>query len=159
MGSIRLHPSDREKYKTPDVIPFELGNIGVRQRAAFEKATKRSLKWLYEQLAGVPELDDAGNAIPEPVFNDDGSPKVTDDGSPVVRPRMTRDPETVAMLVWLALWGVGIRVPWNDRDGNPVFEIREVGIHLDLSDEDDDEDVEGEGKALTDSENTTSPTL
>lgn len=159
MGYIRFHPKDAAKYGAPVEVPFDLGGIGVRQRSAFEKATKHSYNWLLDQLRGVPELDENGNAIPVPVLDLDGSPKVDADGEPVVRMKLTRDPEALAMLAWLALWGHGIRVPWNDRDGNPVFEIREFGTRVDYSSaEDEDEDEVDEGKAPTDSENTTSPT-
>lgn len=158
MGSVTLHPKDCEKYGVSEPIPFDLGGVGVRQRAAFEKATKRSYSWLLDQLRGVPDLDEAGNAIPEPVFDRDGTPKLNDDGSPVVRMKLTRDPEALAMVAWLALWGHGIRVPWNDRDGNVVFDVRDIGLRIDFgSDEDDDDEVD-EGKAPTDSESTTSPT-
>lgn len=148
MGSVTLHPKDRAKYDAPEVIPFELDEIGVKQRAAFERASGKSLKWFYNQLAGVPELDEAGNAIPEPVFNADGTPKLSEDGTPVVRPRLTRDPEALAMLAWLALWGHGIRVPYD------TFDIIEIGLRIDLGSDDGDVD---EGKAPTDSESTTSP--
>lgn len=151
MGSVRLNPKDRAKYGGPEEIPFNLSEIGVKQRAAFEKQTKRPLKWFYDQLSGVPELDENGNAVPEPVFNRDGSPKLNDDNTQVVRVKLTRDPEVFAMLAWLALWGHGIKVPYD------TFEVIEIGLRIDLSSDDDDDEVD-EGKAPTDSENTTSPT-
>ena len=64
--------------------------------------------------------------------------------------KLTRDPECFAMLAWLALWGHGIKVPYE------TFEVIEIGLRIDLG-SDDDEDVD-EGKAPTDSESTTSPT-
>jgi len=152
MGSVRLHPKDRAKYGAPEEIPFNLSEIGVKQRSAFEKQTKRPLKWFYDQLSGVPELDENGNAVPELVFNRDGSPKLNDDGSQAVRVKLTRDPEVFAMLAWLALWGDGIKVPYD------TFEVIEIGLHIDLSSDDDDDDEVDEGKAPTDSENMTSPT-
>lgn len=161
MRYLILHPKDQEKYGAPERIPFDLAEIGIRQRTAFEKTTKKPYNWLLDQLRGVPELDDAGNAIPVQVYNPDGSPKLDADGEPVMRMKLTRDPETMALLAWLALWGHGIRQPWNDKDGNPVFDIIEVGAYIgsDTEDEDEEEAEEGdEGKAQTDSETTTSPT-
>lgn len=159
MGFIQLHPKDRAKYGAPEQIPFDLGEVGVRQREAFEKKTKRSYNWLLDQLRGVPELDENGNAIPVPVFNADGTPKLNDDGSPAVRMKLTRDPATLAHLAWLALWGFGIRLPWDDKDGEVVFDVIDSGLRVDFSsDEDDEEEDDDEGKAPTDSESTTNPT-
>lgn len=151
MGSVTLHPKDRAKYGGPEEIPFNLSEIGVKQRSAFEKATKKPLKWFYNQLSGEPELDEAGNAIPEPVYNRDGTPKLNDDGTQAVRVKLTRDPEAFAMLAWLALWGIGIKVPYDD------FDVLEIGLRINLGSDDEDDEVD-EGKAPTDSESTTSPT-
>lgn len=159
MRFIMLHPKDCEKYGAPDRIPFDLAEIGIRQRTAFEKTTKKPYNWLLDQLRGVPDLDEAGNATAVPVFNGDGTPKLNEDGSPVVRMKLTRDPETMALLAWLVLWGHGIRVPWNDADGNVAFDVIEHGIRIGSDDEEDEEgDEVDEGKAQTDSETTTSPT-
>jgi len=161
MRYLVLHPKDQEKYGAPERIPFDLAEIGIRQRTAFEEKTKKPYNWLLDHLRGVPELDEAGNAVPVQVFNPDGSPKLDDNNEPVMRMKLTRHPETMALLAWLALWGHGIRVPWNDKDGNPAFDIIEHGAYIgaDTDDEDEEEAEEGdEGKAPTDSETTTSPT-
>lgn len=159
MGFISLHPKDRKKYGAPEEIPFDLAEIGVRQREAFEKKTKKPYNWLLDQLRGVPELDGAGNAIAVPVLDADGEPKLNEDGSPVVRMKMTRDQATFAHLAWLALWGYGIRLPWDDKDGDVLFDVIDNGLRINFGpDEDDEEETGDEGKELTDSENMTSPT-
>lgn len=151
MGSVRLNPKDRAKYGGPEVMQFDLDEIGVKQRSAFEKATKKPLRWFYAQLSGVPELDEAGNAIPEPVLERDGTPRLNEDGTPAVRARLTRDPEVWAMLAWLALWGEGVKVPYD------TFDVIEHGLRIDFGSDEDDEVDEGKAPA-TDSESTTSPT-
>ncbi len=152
MANVHFHPKDQAKYGIDGPIKFVLAEVGVRQRAAFEKQTKKPLTWLYNQLSGVPELDEAGNAIPEPAWNRDGSPKLNEDGTQAVRVKLTRDPESLAMFAWLALWGHGIKVPWDD------FEVIESGLRIGPDDDEDDAEVD-EGKApTTDSENTTNPT-
>jgi len=151
-GSVQLHPKDQVKYGAPPSIPFDLNELGVKQRAAFERETKRTLKWFFNQLQGVPELDEHQNPIPVPVVNPDGSPKLDDAGNPVVKMKLTRDPEVFAMYAWLALWGHGIRVPYE------TFDVIEVGLRIDYGNDETDEDVD-EGKApATDSESSTSPT-
>lgn len=153
MALIHLHPKDQAKYGVDGPIPFVLSEVGVRQRAAFQKQVKKPLQWLYEQLSGVPELDENQNPIPVPVLNEDGTPKLGPDNQPVVRMKLTRDPEALAMLAWLALWGVGVKVPWDD------FEVIESGLRVGPSaDDDEDEDEVDEGKAPTDSASSTSPT-
>lgn len=153
MALIHLNPKDQAKYGVDGPVPFVLSEVGIRQRAAFERQVGKPLQWLYNQLSGVPELDEAGNAIPVPVLNADGTPKLNDDGTPVVRMKLTRDPESMAMLAWLALWGAGVKVPWDD------FEVIEDGLRVGPSADDaEDEPESDEGKAPTDSASTTSPT-
>jgi hypothetical protein len=142
MPSIRLHPKDCEKYGAPEVIDIDFQAIGMRQRSAVEKASGKSLRWMYEQLQGVPELDEHQNPIP--VTDRTTGELVLVDGQPV--PRLQVDPEAWVMLVWMALWGNGIKVPWND------FDIIESGFVF--TDEAEDEDP-GKGEAPTDSESTT----
>jgi hypothetical protein len=149
MPSIRLNPADREKYGTEEWIDIDYQAIGLRQRAAAEKATKRSLRWMFDQLQGVPELDDDGNAIP--VRDPATGELVLVNGQPV--PRLITDPEALAMVVWMALWGVGIKVPWDDFDvtGNGLEFKR-----LDIEVEDEDEDDSGKDQEPeTDSESST----
>lgn len=140
MGYIRLNPKDAEKFGVDERVHFEFTAIGVRQRSAFEKGAdgpKRSFRWLLDQLAGVPELDENQNPIPVPVYNLDGTPKLGDDGEPEMTPKLSRDLEAVAMFVWLVLWGAGVRTPWND------FDVLEYGLELHFFDDDED----GQGKA------------
>ncbi len=152
MAIVSFHPKDQQKYGIDAPVRFVLSEVGIRQKAAFEKQTKRSLSWLYNQLSGVPELDENQNPIPEPAFNRDGTPKLNEDGTQAVRARLTRDPESLAMFAWLALWGVGVKVPWDD------FEVIESGLRIGPDDDEDDAEVD-EGKApTTDSGSTTSPT-
>lgn len=149
LGYIKLHPNDQKKYGAPPEIPFDLAAIGIRQRAAFVRETKRSLSWLFNQLAGVPELDDAGNPIPIPVLDDDGKPVLNADGTEKVTEKLKVDDEALAMLVWLALWGVGIKRPWDTFD--PQFH------GLEILDGEDEADEPGKGEAPeTDSANSTS---
>lgn len=152
MASIHFHPKDQARYGFEGPITFVLSEVGVRQRAAFEKQVGKPLQWLYSQLSGVPALDEHGNAIPEPAYNRDGSPKLGEDGIQVVRVKLTRDPESLAMFAWLALWGHGVKVPWDD------FEVIENGLRIGPDDDEDDTEVDDEGKAPTDSASTTSPT-
>lgn len=123
MGTLRLSESDREKYGQPELIEFDLAGTGVRQRAALERETKRSYRWLLDQLSGVPELDEHQNPIPE-LDEETGEPKLVD-GEPVVK--LTTDPDAIAMFVWLVLWGKGVRVPWE------TFDIAEIGLRLNFS--------------------------
>lgn len=140
MGTIRLNPLDAERYGAPEVIDFDLRRIGVRQRGALEKATKHSLRWMLDQLSGVPEVDDVGNVIVEHVLNDDGTQKLNADGSPELAPKLGHDADAVAMIVWLALWGAGIRVAWEG------FDVTEIGLRISLANADeDDEEPEGKG--------------
>lgn len=134
MGSIRLHPADAAKYGAPEEIPFDITAIGVRQRSAVEKASRHSVRWMFDQLAGVPELDEHGNAIPVPVLDDDGKPVMEADGvTPKVEPRLTRDGDAIAMVAWMALWAIGIKVPWDS------FEIRESGFTIDARGDGEDD--------------------
>lgn len=145
MGYIRLHPADCKKYGAPEEIPFSLTSIGTRQRGAFEKSPdgpRKPWRWLLDQIGGVPELDDAGNPIPVPVIDDESGEQVrNEDGTPKVTEKLTRHPDTFAMLAWIALWGEGIRVPWEKVDPATgrvqVFDVREVGLQLNLLDEED----------------------
>lgn len=149
MGYIRLHPKDAEKYGVSEEIPFDLTAIGTRQRAAVESASRRSLRWMFDQLAGVPELDEAGNPIPMPVLDDDGNPVMEDDGvTPKVTARLTRHGDAIAMIAWMALWGIGIKVPWDDFD--PI----ESGLVVRAWDDEDDSGKDEEPE--TDSASTTS---
>lgn len=148
MGSIRLHPNDQKKYRTPPEIPFDLTAIGIRQRKAFMRETKMTLSWLYDQLAGKPELDEAGNPIAVPVLDDAGQPVLNDDGSTKVTEKLTVDEEALVMLAWLALWGIGIKIPWAE------FDLQFNGLEI-LG---GDEEGEDQGKAdvpETDSATTT----
>lgn len=149
MSSIRLHPADCEKYRAPEVLEFELAAIGVRQRSALQKASKRSLSWMFDQLSGVPELDEQGNAIPEPVIDPETGEQQVENGVPVVTERLTRDPEAVAMLVWMVLWGAGIHTPWD------TFDIREIGLKITLGAGDEDEEQGKDEEQPTSSEATT----
>lgn len=153
MPSIRLHPDDRETYGAPEVIEVDFQKVGLRQRGAVEKASGHTLRWMYEQLQGVPELDENRNPIPEPVIvPETGEQELDDAGKPMFTPRLTRDPEAIAMLVWMALWGVGIKVPWG------TFEVIESGLQLNRSEDDGEEDDSGkDDEQATDSENTTTP--
>lgn len=131
MAHIRLNPKDAEKYGCPEVVEFDFDAIGIRQRAAVEKATGYRLGWMLEQLSGVAELDENGNGIPVPVVDDDGNPVLNDDGTPKVTEKLTTDPEARAMLVYLVLWGAGVRVPWDD------FDVRLRGLEIDYGSADD----------------------
>lgn len=153
MGYIKLNPKDAEKYGVDERVDFDLTAIGLRQRAAFEQGANgpgRSLRWLFDQLSGVPKLDEAGNPIPIPVLDDAGEPVFEDDGvTPKVTPQLTRDPEAVAMLIWLALWGVGVRSPWE------MFDVRVDGLDFGFADE-GDEDLGKGDEPTTDSASTPS---
>lgn len=148
MGYIKLNPKDAERYSCPERIEFDLQDIGVRQRSAVEKACGRSLRWMLDQLMGVPELDENNDPIPIPVLDDEGNTVFEDDGvTPKMEPRLRRDPEAIAMVIYLALWGAGYRIPWD------TFDIYELGLELRLS---GDEDEPGKDEAPeTDSANTT----
>lgn len=130
MGTIHLHPDDRAKYGTPETgIPFDLSKIGLRQRAAFQREIGKPYGWFLEQLDGVPELDAAGNPIPDPVIDPATGEQKVEDGEPVFTPRLARDPEVLAMFVWLAMWGAGVKTPWD------TFEIIANGLDVDGGDD------------------------
>ena len=150
MPTIRLNPKDCERYGAPAAIDVDFEAIGLRQRSALEKASKRSLRWMYDQLSGVPELDDNQNPIPVPVIDPETGEQEIENGEPVFTPKLTRDPDAFLMLVWMALWGIGIHTPWE------TFDVIENGLRLDRSDSDGGEDEPGKGEEQpTDSENTT----
>jgi hypothetical protein len=149
MGSITFNPIDVAKYGIPETVEFDLKAFGVRQRAAVEKATGHKATWMFDQLSGVPELDEHGNAIPVPVLDDDDNPVLDEDGNPKVTEKLTRDPEALAMFVWMVLWGAGHRLDWN------AFDVCEVGLKVRIVD--DEDEPEGKDDApTTDSANTTS---
>lgn len=149
MGYIRLHEKDRARYGAPDEIPFDLAAIGVRQRAAAERASGRSLRWMFDQLGGVPELDADGNAIPVPSYGVDGEPVMEDDGvTPKMEPRLTRNGDAIAMVAWLALWGIGIKVDWE------TFEVQETGLVINASDDSDDDAGKAEESGTPESSTT-----
>lgn len=152
MGYIKLHPKDAEKYGAPEEIPFDLTTIGTRQRAAVESASKHSLRWMFDQLAGVPELDEAGNPIPVPVIDPETGEQKVENGEPVFTERLTRHGDAIAMIAWMALWGIGIKVPWDTF--NPI----EAGLIVRAFDEDEADDDSGKAdqpEAGTDLESST----
>lgn len=134
MGYLKLHPKDREKYGAPERIPFDFTTIGVRQRSAVEAAAKRPLRWMYDQLAGVPALDEHNNPIPVPVIDPETGEQQVENGEPVFTPRLTTHGDAFGMLVWMSLWGIGIKVPW---DG---FDIIESGLEINGGSPDDEGD-------------------
>lgn len=149
MGYIKLHEKDAAKFGCPERIDFEFESIGVRQRAAVEKACRRSIRWMLDQIQGVPEFDEHNNPIPIPVVDDDDNPVMEADGvTPKMTPKLRHDPEATAMLVYLALWGAGYRLDWD------TFDVRAIGLEVNFVD-DDDEANEGkdqpEESATTDS--------
>jgi hypothetical protein len=133
VGYIRLNPKDAEKYGVAEEIRFDLVDVGRKQVRAFEAETKRSYRWLIDQLRGVPELDAAGNPIPVPVIDDEtGEPVYEDDGvTPKLEPKTYVPAEAVDMFAYLILWGNGVRVPWDE------FDLREVGFLLSFLDPDE----------------------
>lgn len=150
MGYIKLHPADREKYGAPERIPFDFTAVGVRQRAALERETKKSYRWLIDQLEGVPELDEAGNPIPVPVLDDEGKPVLNEDGTEKVEPKLKRDGEAIAMFIWMMLWGAGVKVPWS------TFDIRDDGLEI-HSDGEDGESGKGDQPETDSASTTTDP--
>jgi hypothetical protein len=150
MGYIKLHPNDAAKFDAPERIDFEITNIGLRQQAAVEKACKHTIRWMFDQLQGVPELDEHNNPIPVPVVDDAGDPVMEDDGvTPKVTEKLTRDPEALAMLVYLALWGIGVRLDWN------TFDVQAVGLEVHIVDDDEANEGKDEAPPETASESTT----
>lgn len=147
MGTLRLHPKDCEKYGVAELVEFEVYGFGIRQRKAFEKATGRTLRWMFDQIEGVPELDEHSNPIPEPVIDEETGEQKVDNGEPVFEPRLVTDPDAIVMFVWLVLWGEGVRVPW------PDFDVREIGLRLNFSSDSSGEP--GKDEAPTDSESST----
>lgn len=138
MATIQLHPADQKKYGTPEIIEIDISAIGVRQRSAVERAAKRTLRWMFDQLEGVPELDEHQNPIPVPKVDPATGEQLVENGEPVFTERLTRDGEAVAMFVWMALWAINIRPAWE------TFEIRESGLVLRAAE--DLEDGDGSGK-------------
>lgn len=133
MGYIKLNPRDAAKLGVPERIDFDIADIGIRQRAAVERNCKRTIRWMFNALQGVPELDEAGNAIPVPVLDDDGKQEYEDDGvTPKMEPLLRRDPDALAMFVYLGLWGAGHRLDWDTFD-----------IHGDVEINNEDEPSEG----------------
>jgi hypothetical protein len=153
MGYIKLHEKDAAKFGCPERVDFEFESIGVRQRAAVEKACRRSIRWMLEQIQGVPEFDENNNPIPIPVVDDDGNQVMEDDGvTPKMTPKLRRDPEATAMLVYLALWGAGYRLDWD------TFDVRAVGLEVNFTD-DEDEANEGKDKPVPEASATTESSM
>lgn len=133
MGIIRLNPADAAKYGAPpEGVPFDLTAVGVRQRSALVRETRKPWGWFIDQLGGVPELDEHQNPIPVPVIDPDTGEQKVENGEPVFTPKLVQDGDAIAMLVWLALWGAGIKVPWDN------FDILATDLEIDLTGEDDE---------------------
>ena len=148
MGTIHLHPKDREKYRSPEEgIPFDLALVGVRQRAAFEREVQPYAKFL-DDLGGVQDLDEQGNPIPVPVIDPETGKQLIVDGELQFKPKLKYNGDAYAMIAWLALWGIGIKVPWDK------FDVTDTGLVIDLRDEAADE---GKAEASTTDTASTTP--
>lgn len=118
MGWIELSEEDRKRYGAPERIQFDYSQFGAKSIDAMEQAPieEDGRGWTYEDL---------GNALQRTVIVD---------GKEVTRPR----PMAIAVVVWLALRGNGVRVAWND------FELHFGGLRISWTDEVDDEGKAGE---------------
>lgn len=115
MASIELTDEDREKYGAPERIEFTYGRFGLKSIDALETEAGWTLEDLGNGLRRK-KCDEHGNVVTRDELDDNGNPILDEAGNPkqvdVLNPSM----KALAAVVWLALRGAGIRVPWDDFD-------------------------------------------
>lgn len=129
MGYIELAPEDREKYGAPERIPFTYGRWGLKAIDALEAQVievpvgeDKPRGWTVEDIDNgmrrkVRDAD--GNVVQEPELDDEGNPVLDGEGKPKMRDATRPSRTAIAVIVWLALWSNGVRVPWHDFDVPP----------------------------------------
>lgn len=136
MGWIRLSDEDTKRYNAPpDGFPFSYSRFGLKAVDAMESQIRDDAGEAYtmESLSNDlrrPLLDKDGNAVLVPELDDDGEPLV-EGGEPRMTEAVSPRPRGLAVVVWLALWSIGIRMPWDD------FEIQQVGLRIDWAERDE----------------------
>ena len=143
MSWIQLSEEDRTKYGGPEKIPFVSGRWGLKSVDALEQQAGWTMEDLSNGLSRKAR-DADGNAVTEPVLDDDGNPVLDERGEPKRSEVASPRPMAIAVVVWLALRGVGIRVPWDD------FDVSLGGLVIHWADD--------EGKAPEDQDSATSST-
>lgn len=128
MGWIQLSDEDRERYSTPERIPFVSGRWGLKSVDALEQQAGMTMEDLSNGLRRKAAEDEV---------DDDGNPKQVEVASP--------RPLAIAAVVWLALRGIGIRIPWDE------FDASLAGLVIRWVDDD-------EGKAPEDQDSATTST-
>lgn len=141
MAYLELSEKDRARYSVPERVEFQPGQIGMRAISQLRKQTGYDFEILLRLVAGVPKLDEHGEAVIEK--DAEGNPVLEDDGSPKLELR--HDEEALAAMVWVILWDAGHRVKWDE------FDIYPLGLKLVY----DDAPEEDQGKEETDTSSTT----
>lgn len=136
MGWIKLSDEDTKRYGAPaEGFPFSYSKFGLKAIDAMEsqivddEGQPYSMESLSNDLRR-PLLDANGKPVLVPELDDDGLP-VVEDGTAKMTEASSPRPRGLAVVVWLALWSIGIRIRWDD------FEIQQIGLHIDWADRDE----------------------
>lgn len=120
---IEISPEDQKKYGAPERVPYNGGRWGLKQVDAMEQQVGWTVEDLGNELGReyfTDEVDEHG----EKILDEDGTPKQ-------VRVERVR-PLAIAVVVWLSLWGCGVKVPWDD------FDVSQKDVFIHREDEDEE---------------------
>lgn len=127
---IEISPEDREKYGAPERIPYNGGRWGLKQVDAMEQQVGWTTEDLGNELGRKLKNPD-GSFVLVDELDDDGEPVLDEDGKPNQVPVERVRPLAIAVIVWLSLWGAGVKVAWND------FDVSQVGVSIHREDEEE----------------------
>lgn len=139
MGWIELAESDREKYGTPERIPFQYGRWGLKSIDALENQVGWTLEDLTNELQRK-KRDRDGNIVTREELDDDGNPVLEEDGTPKRYEVTAPSKLATAAMVWLCLRGIGVRVPWEE------FDVQIIGLHIHWGDDSSEDGAEGKAE-------------
>jgi hypothetical protein len=121
---IEISPEDRKKYDAPEQIPYNGGRWGLKQVDAMEQQVGWTIEDLGNEL-GRKQRNPDGSLVLVDVLDEDGNQVLDEDGKPEQVPVERVRPLAIAVIVWLSLWGAGVKVPWDDFDVSQ----KDVAIH------------------------------
>ena len=136
MGWIQLSAEDTKRYGAPpEGFPFSYSRFGLKAIDAMESQIRDDAGEPYtmETLSNDlrrPLLDADGKPVMVPELDDDGTPAL-EDGEPKMTEAISPRPRGLAVVTWLALWSIGVRMAWDD------FEVQQVGLKIDWADRDE----------------------
>lgn len=142
MGWITLSAEDAERYGAPaEGFAFSYSRFGLRAIDVMESQIRddEGNPYTMESLSNDlrrPLIGRDGKPVMVPELDDDDEP-ILENGEPRLTEAVSPRPRGLAVLVWLALWCIGIRVRWDD------FEVQQVGLKIDWADRDETGKAEG----------------